>query len=73
MAGREVAAHANESTPDVWDAVKGLSPRQRAVVFLTYWQDLDVATVANLLDQSEGSVKQHLARARAHLRRKLDD
>jgi RNA polymerase sigma factor (sigma-70 family) len=72
VAGREVAS-SHETSPEVWDAVKGLSPRQRAVVFLTYWQDLDIATVAHLLDQSEGSVKQHLARARAHLRRKLDD
>ncbi len=72
VAGREVA-RAHESTPEVWDAVRELSPRQRAVVFLTYWEDLDIASVANLLDQSEGSVKQHLARARAHLRRKLDE
>ncbi|MEJ7585478.1 MAG: sigma-70 family RNA polymerase sigma factor [Acidimicrobiales bacterium] len=69
---REVA-NAPETAPEVWEAVKGLSPRQRAVVFLTYWEDLDVSAVAHLLDLSEGTVKQHLARARAHLRRKLDD
>jgi len=62
-----------ETSPEVLDAVKGLSSRQRAVIFLTYWEDLDVAAVAHLLDLSEGSVKQHLARARVHLRRKLDD
>jgi len=72
VAFREVP-NAPETSPEVWDAVKGLSPRQRAVVFLTYWEDLDAASVAHLLDLSEGSVKQHLARARAHLRRKLDD
>jgi len=62
-----------ETAPEVWAAVSGLSPRQRAVVFLTYWEDLDTAAVAHRLGLSEGSVKQHLARARAHLRRKLDD
>lgn len=59
--------------PEVLDAVRGLSERQRAVVYLTYWDDLDIASIAQLLDISEGSVKRHLARARDQLRRKLDD
>jgi RNA polymerase sigma-70 factor (ECF subfamily) len=59
--------------PEVLDAVRGLSERQRAVVYLTYWDDLDAASIARLLDISEGSVKRHLARARDQLRRKLDD
>jgi len=62
-----------EVRPDVLDAVRELSERQRAVVYLTYWDDLDIAQIARLLDISEGSVKRHLARARDHLRRKLDD
>jgi RNA polymerase sigma-70 factor (ECF subfamily) len=59
--------------PEVLEAVRSLSERQRAVVYLTYWDDLDPAAIASLLDISEGSVKRHLARARDHLRRKLDD
>lgn len=70
VAGPDLAP-GQDCAPEVWDAVKALSARQRAVVFLTYWEDLDIAAVAHLLDLSEGSVKQHLARARAHLRRKL--
>jgi RNA polymerase sigma-70 factor (ECF subfamily) len=62
-----------ELRPEVLEAVRSLSDRQRAVVYLTYWDDLDPAAIASLLDIGEGSVKRHLARARDHLRRKLDD
>jgi RNA polymerase sigma factor (sigma-70 family) len=58
--------------PDVAEAVARLSVRQRAVVVLTYWADLDPAAIAVMLDVSEGSVRRHLARARAHLRKVLD-
>jgi RNA polymerase sigma-70 factor (ECF subfamily) len=56
----------------VRDAVVALSVRQRAVIVLTYWADLDPRTVAERLGISEGSVRRHLARARAHLREALD-
>ena len=49
-----------------------LSVRQRAVVFLTYWEDLDTRSVAQTLGISEGSVYQHLNRARTALRGKID-
>ena len=44
---------------------------QRAVVFLTYWDDLTVEAVADVLQIAPGTVKAHLARARASLRRVL--
>lgn len=56
---------------DVRDAVLALSVRQRAVIVLTYWSDLDPASVAEHLGISEGSVRRHLARARARLREVL--
>ena len=58
--------------PDVRSAVEELSMRQRAVVVLTYWADLDPTRVAERLGISEGSVRRHLARARARLREVLD-
>lgn len=58
--------------PDVRVAVGTLSVRQRAVIVLTYWADLDPATIAERLGISEGSVRRHLARARARLREALD-
>lgn len=62
-----------ELRPDVIAAVIGLSQQQRACIYLTYWDDLPPAQVAEWLAISEGSVKRHLARARAHLREVLDD
>ena len=46
-----------------------LSPRQRAVVFLRYAEDLPEREVAELLGCSPGSVKQHASRGLAALRR----
>lgn len=58
--------------PEVRMAVARLSVRQRAVIVLTYWADLDPRSVAEWLEISEGSVRRHLARARARLREVLD-
>ena len=58
--------------PDVQVAVTGLSVRQRAVIVLVYWADLDPPAVAERLGISEGAVRRHLARARARLREVLD-
>ena len=57
--------------PEVRQAVIKLSVQQRAVIVLTYWADLPPATVAQWLGISEGSVRRHLARARARLREVL--
>lgn len=58
--------------PDVLDAVSDLSARQRAVVFLTYWEDLHQRDIAARLGISEGSVRRHLARAHRRLKETLD-
>jgi RNA polymerase sigma factor (sigma-70 family) len=70
-----LSEHVSDYAPshEVLDAVRRLSVRQRAVVVLTYWQDLVPASVAALLGISEGAVRRHLARARAHLKEYLDD
>lgn len=57
---------------EIWSVVAGLSIRQRAVVFLTYYEDLDTAQVAKRLDISVGSVYQYLNRARTTLRKRID-
>jgi len=58
---------------DVLAAVDRLSVQQRAAVVLTYWEDLAPCDVASRLGVSEGSVKRHLARARARLKELLDE
>ena len=60
-----------EPAPEVRDAVASLSARQRAVIYLTYWEDLDEATTARRLGIGVGSVRRHLHRARTNIGRQL--
>ena len=53
--------------PDVARAVATLAPMQRAAVVLFYWEDRPVAEIAETLEVSESTVKQHLFRARRKL------
>lgn len=53
---------------DLMEALRGLPPRQRAVVVLRYWADLSDAQVAALLGCSEGTVRSQAWRALAKLR-----
>ena len=61
-----------EIRPEVLSAIARLSTRQRAVIVLTYWDDLVPGTIASLLGISDGSVRRHLARARSRLKEVLD-
>ena len=51
--------------------IASLSDAQRAVVTLFYSEDRSVAEVAQALEIPEGTVKTHLSRARAALRRRV--
>jgi RNA polymerase sigma factor (sigma-70 family) len=62
-----------ELHPEVLEAMAKLSMRQRAVVFLTYWSDLQPGRIGEMLEIGEGSVRRHLARGRAKLRELLDE
>ncbi len=48
-----------------------LSTRERAVIYLTYWEDASVDQVAHTLKISNGAVRRYLARAREKLREEL--
>jgi RNA polymerase sigma factor (sigma-70 family) len=61
----------HESQLDIRRAVAALSVQQRSVVYFTYWEDLDATQIGALLDISPDTVRRHLARARAHLRKAL--
>lgn len=67
------AVHESYVDVDVLEAVEQLSVRQRAVIVLTYWEDLTPDDVATRLGISRGSVKRHLSRARSNLRGYLDE
>ncbi len=68
-----IVVHLPELRPEVQQAVERLSVRQRAVVYLTYWEDMTDQMAADHLGISAGSVRRHLARARDHLRKVLHD
>jgi RNA polymerase sigma-70 factor (ECF subfamily) len=59
--------------PDLRSLVESLPTRMRAVVLLHYYAGFPVREVAALLDRKEGTVKSDLSRARALLRRTLEE
>ena len=56
---------------EFWAAVHKLPARQAQAVALRYVYELDIAEIAETLAISQGSVKQHLSRARARLATEL--
>ncbi len=59
-------------TSEVMAALEGLGPKQRACVVLYYVEDMREDQIAEALGVAHGTVKAHLAQARAKLRATLD-
>lgn len=72
LAGRPAPSPLEPEDETFWVAVRGLPKRQAQAAALRYLYELDVTDIARTLEISEGSVKQHLARARARLVRELN-
>jgi RNA polymerase sigma-70 factor, ECF subfamily len=53
---------------DIVTALAALPERQRQAIILFYWGDLPLPAIAQLMGIAEGTVKAHLAQARAALR-----
>lgn len=65
---RDAAAESAERDA-VWRLVRQLSPRQRTVIVLRYYEDYDDATIAELLQCSQGTVRTQAKRALDKLQR----
>jgi RNA polymerase sigma-70 factor (ECF subfamily) len=66
------AAHTEESTA-IAEVVAGLPERQRLVLFLRHYADLDYRSIATALDVTPGTVGASLNAAHASLRRLLQE
>lgn len=72
----ELPEEGREDPPGLGDllrALRGLSPAQRASVYLHYEADLPVRDVATLMGTSSAAVKVHLMRGRRRLAALLDE
>jgi RNA polymerase sigma factor (sigma-70 family) len=65
----DVRPEPEPAEPDsTWALLAELSPDQRVVVALRFYEDLTVPQIAELLDVPDGTVKSHLHRAVQRLR-----
>ncbi len=62
---------AKEQVAHVWAAVEKLSDRQRTVFLLRYVEDLELKEIAQTTGMGEGTVKAHLSRALARVRKEF--
>ena len=64
---------AKEQVAGVWQAVENLSERQRTVFLLRFVEELELKQIAELTGMGEGTVKAHLSRALARVRKEFGD
>ena|SRR5579859_3639123 len=62
---------AREQVKRVWQAVDGLSARQKTIFLLRYVEEMEIAEIGHSIGLSEGTVKAHLSRALGRVRRQV--
>ena len=67
----EEMASAKEQIQAIWKAASKLSERQRTVFLLRFVEDMDLLEIASVTGLSEGTVKTHLFRALALVRKEI--
>jgi RNA polymerase sigma-70 factor (ECF subfamily) len=72
-AGLWSETHSDLESDTVRDLIRGLPERQRLVLFLRYYGDLDYRSIATALDIRTGTVSATLHAAHAALRRVLEE
>lgn len=63
----EVAIQDDHGLTELFDALRSLSPSERAAVYLRYQADLPIGEIADVLGSSAGAVRVHLFRGRRKL------
>jgi len=63
----EVAMQDDPGLTELFDALRSLSPCERAAVYLRYQVDLPIGKIADILGSSAGAVRVHLFRGRRKL------
>lgn len=63
----------HEVRDEMWHAILGLPPRQRAAIVLRYYEDLSERQAAEVLRCSVGALNQLVARAMANLRTRIGE
>lgn len=69
----ELVAENNEELSFVWDAVKALPEKLRAVIHLFYYEGYSTAEIAQLLGRNESTVRSDLHRGRVKLKEPLKE
>jgi RNA polymerase sigma-70 factor (ECF subfamily) len=72
-ASPEHLALAKEQVEAMWEAVGGLSERQRTVFLLRFVEDLDLLEIVAITGMKEGTVKAHLFRALRSVRGRIEE
>jgi RNA polymerase sigma-70 factor, ECF subfamily len=62
---------AREQVGQVWRSVENLSERQRTVFLLRFVDEMELKEIAAMTGMGEGTVKAHLSRALARVRKEL--
>jgi RNA polymerase sigma-70 factor (sigma-E family) len=63
VAGERDTAAESAERDALWRLVRTLPPKQRTVIVLRYYEDLDDATIAELMHTSQGTVRTQAKRA----------
>ena len=71
-AGSQVAADRDERCEKVYQSIESLSPKQRTVIVLHYFEGHSCEEVAEILNCSIGTVKSRLFHARKKLKERLE-
>jgi RNA polymerase sigma-70 factor (ECF subfamily) len=66
--GKEAPAEAEEMDPRIQGALAKLSPQDRALLTLFYWEDLSLNEIADSIGCNENAAKTRLYRARERFR-----